>query len=943
MPNSKNYTAIIRIITKFMQNFKMTPFLHQVASQLIEKHTSFDNLRLILPSRRAIVFMRAAFLELTNKPGWLPEFYSLEDFIQELGAYQKLDQIDLIFELYEVHREIEREKAETFEDFISWGSMLLQDMNEIDRYMVDGNELFGFLTEAKAIETWNPETGELTEFQSKYLRFYRQLKTYYQLFRERLIQKKQVYQGLGFRMVAENLQANKIDVSHINQVYFIGFNALTKAEESIMTYFVKEKNAEQLWDADAYYLNDPLQEAGLFLRQHQNKSEKPLDWVYKDLLEGEKKISIYGVAGNVGQAKLIGTLLDNNQSAKEIQTAVVLADETILLPVLQSIPQKTDRINVTMGYPLRAATFYSWFESYLLIFRNYGSEDESTNSYDLGKLLLFMNHQNSQFLDQKCIEAIESCTKSIKDLQLFKVDSKQLKALNDLFENALFPEKKPTSQEIVRALLAIIHRLQNNKATSLNGLNTAFLAQFLAVFNRLEQLVDQKPFELKVEGLIQLYRQLVSKESVDFIGEPLGGLQIMGVLESRTLDFENIIISSVNEGILPSGKSVNSLIPFDIKKKFQLPSYKEKDAIFAYHFYRLLQRAKNISILYNTKVDPLQGGEKSRFISQLLYEMPHKNKQVTIEEKQISTGIPVQKEEVELIFKEDFEINAILEHLKKGLSPSAINTYISCPLDYYFKYVLKLKELEIFQQDIEDRTLGTIVHDSLELLYQPFIGQILDEKSLKQAKSLVASTVENQFIVEIKSKPQFGNKHLSYEVACKMVQSLIDSDLKLIKAGNELQIIALEESLEAEIELNLAAAINFPIKLRGKIDRIDRLNGQKRIIDYKTGGVESGELNYSSIDIILNGKKGKALQLLVYQYLYTQAHPSETIEAGNISLRTISQGFLKLKASPEDGKKDLKLILEDVLNNLLDKNSAFQHTSTAKYCSFCKGAKSSTF
>lgn len=902
----------------------MQSFLNKVAKTCIENYgDQLSELSIILPSKRAIVFLTEEFRKELQHGGWLPNFYSIEDFIQKIGDYHQLDAIELMFELYNTHQYIEDKYAESFEEFMNWGSTLLQDFNEIDRYLIDGEELFNFLTEAKAIEVWELEEGGLTEFQHQYLGFWKKLGQYYTHFKTTLNKKKHVYQGLGFRNVAESLPSITVQ----SKLLFAGFNALTEAEKKIIQYFELHHNAEVIWDADEYYLNDKFQEAGKFLREHKANNKGEFSWISDDLLTGKKEITVYGISGNIGQAKLVGNLLEG----KTVQdTSIILSDEELLVPVLESLPQSVEKANVTMGYPLSLSPIFSWVESLIKLFQNNEKEGLIEHFY-YKDLQLFLNHSISQHLHDNTVAAIQQSLIRLKKDKLIYVEQELLKNIESTLSFSCFLEKKIDSEKLIVLILNFINALKNDGEASLDNIGKECLFELEKAFTRLLTLLQHTPHNITIKSLVDLYRQLVSKQSISFVGEPLSGLQVMGVLESRTLDFKNVIITSVNEGILPAGKSHNSFIPFDIKRKYSLPSYQEKDAIFAYHFYRVLQRAESVAILYNTKMDQLQGGERSRFIEQLLHELPSKNPFINITHQTISPkGTPMLSEGRKIHLDDQIK-EKLLTKLKEGLSPSALNTFINCPLDFYYKYVLSLKANEEVEEKIEDNTLGTIVHDSLEKLYLPYVGKKLDLTAISEIKKNVASAINSRFDYTLNVKPTFGNHRISYEVAYQFVSSLIKHDEIMIKSGHHIKIDAVEEQVSQTLTIELTDQYSIPVSIYGKVDRIDTFDGKKRIIDYKTGKVEYAELNYRDMNSLLSGSKSKAVQLMLYQLAY-HLKGNREITTGIISLRNISNGFMSLKQESTD--EDTISLLKDSIFKMLYAES-YEHNIKSNYCQFC--------
>jgi len=914
-----------------------TTFLKQVVERLVSQHDSFEDVHLILPGRRAIVYAREAFLQKHQRAGFLPSFHSLEDFILEHGNLKLMDSIDSIIELFRLHRIIEKDQAEPFDTFISWGGMLLQDFNEIDRYQVDGNELFDFLTEAKAIENWNPDGEPLSDFQLKYLKFYRQLATYYRLFRNRLIERGCAYQGLLFRKFSESLESQNKKWKQFEKIYFIGFNALTTAEQKIMDFFVQNEQGVQFRDADAYYMEDSRQEAGMFLRRQQQRDGDSFELIGDELLQTEKSISIYGVSGNVAQAKLVGNCLSQMDSKQIEKTALVMADENLLIPCLESIPAKVEKMNITMGYPLSNSSTYHWLLDYLMLYRSLEMEKQHEKSagFILKELALFLRNRSFAQMGSEIKTKIDQLLYKLEQQKQFRVTADKLTEVNAFFDHPLFTDSQKEVRNLVEGMRVLLLKLQSRLKSKANPLQMGVLNTLDKHFNSLEERIKKIDFNLQLEGLVQLYRQILGVQTVDFVGEPLGGLQIMGVLESRTLDFEHVIFSSLNEGILPSGKSHNSFIPLDIKRKFKLPSYREKDAIFAYHFYRLLQKAKTISLIYNTQTDLFQSGEKSRFLEQLIVEMPKKNPKIKIRQAHYSPVIHSNELKGERIIKSPEIIEKIHTYLKSGLSPSSIAAFVNCPLDFYYKYILGLKEVEDIEAIIPDHLLGSLVHDTLEAIYSVHLNRILDLKSMAETRAKVKKELRNQFYEKLHHQPDFGYFKLAFEVAKQMVLQLLKLDEKSIQNGNEIQLIALEQKLEASLSIPSLKTKNAQLKIKGKVDRIDRLNGNLRIIDYKTGSVNHSDLSFKA-ENLLGSAKSKAIQLLIYQFLYESNFSSEPIKPGIISLKNISSGFIPLvNRDTVSNQEVFKEILNELIETIIDNSKDFIHNESSNYCNFC--------
>jgi hypothetical protein len=440
-----------------------------------------------------------------------------------------------------------------------------------------------------------------------------------------------------------------------------------------------------------------------------------------------------------------------------------------------------------------------------------------------------------------------------------------------------------------------------------------YLLRFLELFNQVEHLNQSYAYINSIKILHSLYHELLSKETLDFRGEPLKGLQIMGMLESRVLDFETVILVSVNEGILPAGKTQNSFIPFDVKLENGLPTYKEKDAVYTYHFYRLLQRAHNVYLVYNTEPDVLNGGEPSRFIAQMQLENRHQ-----LKHKMVAPKISIQKASLAKISKTPDLLDALKSIAKEGFSPSSLGQYIRNPIDFYNYKVLGLKQPNDLEETIEANTFGSVVHYTLEAFYEPFVGKALEVSKLEQLKDKVSETVEHFFKKLFKKGDITQGKNLiSFEIAKRYIYNFLDTEIQFLKQGNVVQLLAVEESVVLEFD---HPDFDFPIKLKGNVDRIDVCNGVRRIIDYKTSKVLQTDLNLVDwVPIVQDYKKhNKSFQLLMYAYILNQTHPFDgPTVAGIFSFKNFKSGVIKFtkKDKPGNGASKQQEISEEILES----------------------------
>jgi len=921
-------------------------FLAKTAQYLIDTYpNNLSDVCVVLPNKRAGLFLKQHLSKLIDKPIWLPEIIGTEELIEHLSDVEVIDNVTQLFELYNVYRDSTKE-PETFDEFSKWGQILLHDFNEIDRYLVPTEGFFKHVNEARALEVWNLGEREITDFQSQYLIFWKQLGALYTSFRKYLIENKLAYQGLAYRIVAEELKASpeKFVEQKIkwDKVIFAGFNALNKAEEVLISELKKQQKCAVLFDADEYYLNDKMQESGLFLRGLKKKDAfQPFNWVTNKFKEDQKQINIYGVPQNIGQAKYITNLLNEIDNSKNYtDTAVVLADENLLIPVLQSVPETIANINVTMGYPLKNTPTNNFFEIYFVTLVNaerFGNKGELTYHYkDILKLV--------QLPFSQIVFGTENCNqikKQIIQQNWVFINKEKIAWIN---EKLAIPFLQNYSVETtLKQCLKFIDKSKLHYVESKNDsfIELEYLFQYAKLFNQMITLTSKYPFLENSKGFYSLYKQILSTFSIELYGEPLKGLQVLGMLETRNIDFKNVILLSTNEGTLPAGKTFNSFIPFDIKKDdtYNLPTHIEKDAVYAYHFYRLIQNAENISILYNTETNEFGSGEQSRFVTQIEHELG-KFDNITIN-KQLVTYPALNKKIIEVEVQKTAAIVAkIKERFANGISPSALIAYINCPLDFYYKYVLGVREADEVEETIDHSTFGSYVHDSLEILYKDFVGKNITTEDLKLMLKKVTQVVTGVFSENFSDKElRSGKNLLTLNIAQNYITTFIKEEIKFVQKLREpLFINALEEELRSEIEVD-----GTIIKLKGFADRIDSYGNELRIIDYKTGLVKASELQLKHIDELLESKKSKAFQLLMYAFMYSKSNlvDNTQITSGIISFRKLSSGYMsfgmkKNSIIDEPVIEEFEILLIKLIKEILDVNTSFKHETDAKWCEFCE-------
>ena len=895
----------------------MKSFISNVVDTIISEHKSYHNLTFVLPSQRACIFLKEELQQKIPRTSFFPKIESIENYIQELADIHLIDNTQLLFEFYSIYiKHLPKKNIESFETFSQWATIALHDFNEIDSYLVNSEDFFSNLSDIKKLDKWFQQKKP-SQLAVNYLEFFEYLTILYNALYEKLKSNKFGYQGLIYKEATENLEYY-INNSENNQVVFIGFNALNKAEEHIFQELLNNNVASVYWDANEALL-DKSNEAGVFLRKYKNEwayyKENPFLWDTSNS-QKDQKIHIVGAPKNITQIKYVGELLSSFENLNE--TALVLADENLLSLALNSLPNNVHNINITMGYPLKDIPVAGLFDKLFKMHLN----QQKFNKVEIQQFYYkdVLNLLNDSFLNKLFGADLQSLIVKIKkenniflsvnSLKSFcsKEEVEKLSVLFSLFCFSL------NMNHIIKQCIHLINELKE----SVEGVEKEYLFRFYHVFQQLETLNTKYNHIGDLNTLTLFYNQILKNERLSFQGEPLHGLQLMGMLETRALDFETVIITSVNEGILPGGKNEFSFIPFDVKKYFGLPTYQEKDAIFSYHFQRLLLRAKTVYLIYNTETDGYGAGEKSRFLTQLEINNP------AIAKKIISPKLQQTKSTLLEIQKTPEVLERLKTVFSEGISPSALANYIYNPISFYEQKVLKIKEVDEVEETIAANTMGTVIHDVLEHMYKPFIGKFVIKDHIvgmrKSINELLNIYFEKHYL---KGNIETGKNKLIFEVSKKYIQNFLKAELNEINQNKQLKIIALEERMEIEIDI---PGIDFPIKVRGTVDRIDQLDGVTRIIDYKTGKVESSQLKMNDFSLIMeNYKYTKAMQVMLYSYMFsvTSNIPINELQSGIISFKNLKEGFLKMNFTEQFRGKDYQVTNEriddfmEVINNLI--------------------------
>ncbi|MBD3582118.1 PD-(D/E)XK nuclease family protein [Flavobacterium selenitireducens] len=892
-------------------------FLDKLAQKILEvTQGNLTNATVILPNRRAKVFLIEALRKQIGATAFAPSIISIEDFIQDVASVRSIDNVELLFAFYEIYLSVtDKDEQQNFELFANWAKVLLQDFNEIDRYLLDPYKVLNYLKAIEDIKHWSLDLEKRTVLIENYLKFWNKLPEYYAALTEYLSTKGVGYQGFIYREAVKNLEhftSSSPDAFYI----FAGFNALNAAEEVIIQHLLSLGMAKVYWDIDTVFLKDEQQDAGLFIRRFKSDwkyyNSHPFEWIAQDFAQ-HKNIQVIGTPKSIGQAKIAGKILEeriaNDPNGRLDRTAVVLGEENLLVPLLYALPATVGALNITMGYSAKnnpaqilvaklfrmhvnamsrnAANYVFYYKDVLDVLMHPLVEPYANGQATVA----FINRNNYSFITHARLSDRAGETSKLFELLFEKWDGGPLAALSNISE----------------ILLSIKSRLGRDNQEE--KVAKAFLYSVFKVVNQLISYYTKNSVTDSLETLHAIYKQVIELAEVSFEGEPLEGLQIMGVLESRVLDFDTVIVTSMNEGNFPAGKSSNSFIPYDVKREFGLPTFKEKDAIYTYHFYHLLQRAKNVYLLYNTESEGLDAGERSRFITQLEVEK-QPNHDIRFETR--NAFVPLIAYEPIKIPKSELVMARLSEIANNGFSPSSLTSYIRNPADFYFKRILRISEIDEVEETIALNTLGTIIHATLENLYRPLIGKIIIERDIDNCFKLLDAEVMKQFKEVYKEgEIKKGRNLLAFEVAKRNVANFLKMERESIRDGDEISIIALEETYQRWLE---HPKLPQPVLIKGNVDRVEIRNGKVRIVDYKTGKVEARDVKLKDWNgLTTEIKTDKIIQVLAYAFMFAERSQGREIEVGIVSFKNLKSGFLRFEFEGED-KERISVITEQIFS-----------------------------
>ncbi len=951
----------------------MKPFLYQVASLFYEKWgAEVSRLAFVFPNRRTGLFFQKYLSEVADIPLFSPTILTINDLFIQLSGKQSADRISMLFTLYDIYIR-QSGSTETFDEFLYWGEMLLNDFDDIDKYMANARMLFSNVTDLREIENdfdflsdeqiaairsfWSSfyPRGD-TPNQQQFLAVWQVLYDLYEEFRATLAAEGKGYEGMIFREVVESMERGESPDLPYEQIVFVGLNALSVSEERFLAQLQKREIADFYWDYVSDKVTDPDNKASYFVSRNLKSFPSSMKLPSEEKVKTE--IEVIGIPSGIGQAKHVYTLLSDwckeaeMSSEEALRTAVILPDEHLLIPVLNAIPEQIRRINVTMGYPLAGTPVASLIEYILALQKNVRYIDRNPLFY-FRDVLPILNHR---YILSTSPEIISSLVKEITENNKIYISHTELRKtplLEILFTpvtgvEAFSDYLIKVLEELNKVMSALSDEEEEDAPQRTNDLEQEFIFHYFTTVNRMKEVMKDARIEMKIDTFFRLLKRVTDTITIPFHGEPLSGLQIMGVLETRALDFDRLIILSMNEGIFPQRKAANSFIPYNLRRGFGLPTYEHQDSVWAYHFYRLIERASHVSLLYDTRSNGLQTGEVSRFVHQLHYhyEVPMRDKLVVYNVSSSKTP-PLAVPKREDIMR---RLDAYRKGGSKAISASAINTYLDCPLKFYFSVVEGIREEEEVSETIESDVFGSILHKVMEELYKPFQGKMVTVdllKAIRKDTALLTGAIARAFASEFFKtevvRSLTGQNYLIGEMIRKYVEKILERDGKLTPFVY----------IESERKINglISLSDHSEIRLKGFIDRVDEVLDAIRIIDYKSG---SGTTTFSSIESLFNKEeKDRAKAVMqVFMYCWMYAHLTEnkgkTIQPGIYYVRSLFSDpfdpsvYHRIERGKSEKVEDFSgyaQAFEEGLRGCLDEifnpEIPFTQTPTGKACSYC--------
>jgi hypothetical protein len=951
----------------------MESFLKLVAADLY-KHTegNLAHTAVVFPNKRAGLFFNEYLAQESDSPIWSPAYVSISELFRSLSPWEVGDPVKLVCELYKIFRR-ETQSTETLDDFYFWGEMLISDFDDADKNKVDTDKLFSNLQDLRnimddytfiddeqeeAIRQFfqNFSIERRTALKERFISLWDVLGNIYKGFRESLASQNIAYEGMMYRHVIEHLNVNKLPYE---KYVFVGFNVLNKVEHTLFTQLKDAGKAVFYWDYDEFYMKENRQavthEAGEFIRRNLRDFPSPLSGELFKNLSKPKEVHYIASSTENAQARYLPQWIRNNLTTPEKETAVVLCNEALLQPVLHSLPAEVKHVNITMGFPLSQTPVYSFLIA-LLELHTHGFNFKS-GRYTFQSVVTLLKHPYTRQLTGQAELLEKELTRNNRFYPLpgeLGKDEFLTRLFTPLSGNLnLCIRLSETLQQVAGIYQANTSGTEDTDA--FNQLYRESLFKAYTTINRFRTLIEEDELTVQSETFRRLLVKVLSATNIPFHGEPAIGMQVMGVLETRNLDFRHLVLLSVNEGQLPKSGGDSSFIPYNLRKAFGMTTIEHKIAVYAYYFYRLLQRAERITLMYNTSSDGLNRGEWSRFMLQFLIEWPHPITRQFLETGQSPQGTsPITVEKTPDVMRRMQSLFDVRANPKAKFSPSALNYYLDCPLKFYYRYVAGLSAPDEVSAEIDSATFGSIFHYAAEHIYKDLTthGKVINKEALE---TLLRNEVKLQdyvdtafkklfFNVPQNEKPEYnGVQLINSAVIARYLKQLLQNDLRYAP----FTFIASEMEVDEPIDIQTPKGV-IKSRIGGIIDRMDSKDGTLRIVDYKTGGDTDTPPHVESLFIPDKKRSNYVFQTFLYAAIMCRKQPTMKIAPALLYIhRAATETYSpviqmgeprKPKEAVEDFskyEKEYRERLQGLLEEIFNPEKSFAQTEIIEKCTYC--------
>lgn len=951
----------------------MESFLKLVAADLY-KHTkgNLAHTAVVFPNKRAGLFFNEYLAQESESPIWSPAYVSISELFRSLSPWEVGDPVKLVCELYKIFQR-ETQSTETLDDFYFWGEMLISDFDDADKNKVDTDKLFSNLQDLRnimddytfiddeqeeAIRQFfqNFSIERRTALKERFISLWDVLGNIYKGFRESLASQNIAYEGMMYRHVIEHLDVDKLPYE---KYVFVGFNVLNKVEHTLFTQLKDAGKAVFYWDYDEFYMKENRQavthEAGEFIRRNLRDFPSPLSGELFKNLSKPKEVHYIASSTENAQARYLPQWIRNNLTTPEKETAVVLCNEALLQPVLHSLPAEVKHVNITMGFPLSQTPVYSFLIA-LLELHTHGFNFKS-GRYTFQSVVTLLKHPYTRQLTGQAELLEKELTRNNRFYPLpgeLGKDEFLTRLFTPLSGNLnLCIRLSETLQQVAGIYQANTSGTEDTDA--FNQLYRESLFKAYTTINRFRTLIEEDELTVQSETFRRLLVKVLSATNIPFHGEPAIGMQVMGVLETRNLDFRHLVLLSVNEGQLPKSGGDSSFIPYNLRKAFGMTTIEHKIAVYAYYFYRLLQRAERITLMYNTSSDGLNRGEWSRFMLQFLIEWPHPITRQFLEAGQSPQGTsPITVEKTPDVMRRMQSLFDVRANPKAKFSPSALNYYLDCPLKFYYRYVAGLSAPDEVSAEIDSATFGSIFHYAAEHIYKDLTthGKVINKEALE---TLLRNEVKLQdyvdtafkklfFNVPQNEKPEYnGVQLINSAVIARYLKQLLQNDLRYAP----FTFIASEMEVDEPIDIQTPKGV-IKSRIGGIIDRMDSKDGTLRIVDYKTGGDADTPPHVESLFIPDKKRSNYVFQTFLYAAIMCRKQPTMKIAPALLYIhRAATETYSpviqmgeprKPKEAVEDFskyEKEYRERLQGLLEEIFNPEKSFTQTEIIEKCTYC--------